>query len=240
MQIFLPYKIIMTVLDEWSFHGVKSPLWFVAEGGAFMTMFVSVGSLCSLFASKCSENIRIGAEANFYILTHKEESVVILTSEEDKSPREGGNESKPLLDGGGLPKIPLPKIPESVITLNEYFWCCLSFACNVAMSFLLFFAMFLKIATYTGAISKVAIVAVALYFVFDLDGKVMDSDPKLRPKYRHAVLKQTVEKEHKPMWLLKLAATAKSVIGLLTPCGLAVIVLIAWKSDAEIIGGDSF
>jgi len=139
-----------------------------------------------------------------------------------------------------VPMFPLPVLSHAMITANEYFWCCMSLTCNVLMSFLLFFAMFLKIATFTGQVSEVAVVAVSLYFVFDLDAKVMDSDPKLRPKYRHAVLKQTAENEYKPMWLMTIAAISKAMLGMLTPLGLVSIVLFSWKSDHMVIGGDPF
>ena len=42
-------------------------------------------------------------------------------------------------------------------------------ALNVVMSVALEFCMFLKIATYTGHIAKVAITVTTLYFIFDLD-----------------------------------------------------------------------
>merc|ERR1712093_664645 len=100
--------------------------------------------------------------------------------------------------------------------------------------------MFLKIATYTGNISEVATVAVSLYFIFDLDAKVMDSDPKLRPRYRLTVLKQTLEKDYKPYWLLTMSAVAKSIMGLFTPFGLAMILLVSWKNGDQVIGGDPF
>mmetsp|Transcript_11668 Transcript_11668/g.17517 ORF Transcript_11668/g.17517 Transcript_11668/m.17517 type:complete len:109 (+) Transcript_11668:1-327(+) len=108
------------------------------------------------------------------------------------------------------------------------------------MSILLFLAMFLKIATFTGAVDDVSLVAVSLYFIFELDGKVMDSDPKLRPSYRRAVLRQTIEKPYKPTWLLVIAGMCKSFMEHLTPLGLGMIILISWKSDSFTIGGDPF
>jgi len=245
-----------------------------------MTMFISVGSLCNLFALKCAENIATGAEANFYILTHSEHLDVPSNVDGCSPPyssramhrvksMERGEvstayEAVALIPGSysehdttaldpqatNVNDMAVSLVPQSMvskmiigpktITLNEYFWCLFSMTMNIVMSFLLFLAMFFKIATFTGQVQDVALVAVSLYFVFDLDGKVMDSDPKLRPKYRHAVLKQTVEKEYKPQWLLRVGAVSKGAMSMVTPIGLMMIVLISWKSDDQVIGGDPF
>lgn len=44
-------------------------------------------------------------------------------------------------------------------------------ALNVGMSLMLEFAMFLQVATYTGHIADVAVTAVSLYFIFDLEDR---------------------------------------------------------------------
>lgn len=251
MQLYLPFKIIKNIFLEWTFHGYKSPLWFLSNGATFVTMFISVGSLCNLFAAKCAENIRSGAEANYFILTHGEPHAVVAAdaanAQHSPLPQDDADaDSRSLalipmeVPKLTMPSLPMPTLPPCIITANEYLWCCLSMACNIMMSFLLFFAMFFKIATFTGKIGDVAVIAVSLYFVFDMDAKVMDSDPKLRPKYRRAVLKQVVEKPYKPTWLLVIAATSKLMLGMLTPLGLASIVLFSWKSGDVVIGGDPF
>lgn len=62
-----------------------------------------------------------------------------------------------------------PKLPSLAVQLNALFWCNVSMALNVGMSLMLEFAMFLQVATYTGHIADVAVTAVSLYFIFDLE-----------------------------------------------------------------------
>ena len=62
-----------------------------------------------------------------------------------------------------------PVISERTVQINEFFWCNFSMVLNVTMSLMLETCMFLKVATYTGRIAGVAITAVSLYFIFDLD-----------------------------------------------------------------------
>jgi len=215
MQLFLPYSIIKGTLKQWEFVGIKSPVWFAMNAGVFATMFAALGSLCNLFQGKCAESIEVGLGANFYILTHK-------------GP-----------DGAPTPEKGSPLWGPTLIKINEVFWCTFSMVMNISMSLMLELAMFLKIATYTGAIDKVAVVAVSLYFIFDLDDKVMESDPKLKPKYRRAVAKQTQERDEKPKWLKTLAYFMIGVSQLMTPIGLFSIILFAWRnaSTGHVIGG---
>merc|ERR1712194_70358 len=70
MQLYLPTKIIFGILDHWHYNGIKSPFWLLFNGVAFITQFAALATLCRLFQQKCSENIRVGADANFFILTH--------------------------------------------------------------------------------------------------------------------------------------------------------------------------
>jgi len=234
MQFFIPYKIASDVLHQWHFHGVKSPLWFLANAMHFGMMFASLGSICYIFAGKCRESILNGAEANFYILTHKEKTPVAA--------EQGADEERTSLldvDGAGS-AAPATVAPEWLTRANEYWWCCLSMAMNLVMSVILFAAFFLKIATFSGRMDEVATVAVSLYFVFELDDKIMESDPRIRREYRAAVLRQTEELDYKPTWLLAVAGLSASCMSLLTPLALAMVVLISWKSDELVIGGDPF
>jgi len=230
MQIYLPTKIIKRVFMDWEFNGIKSPLWFVQNMFTFVTMFTALASLCNLFAGKCSTNILNGAEANFFILTHKEPD----------SAREARHKSSDDSSGGYMSLLNKPKCPDWAISLNETFWCALSMVMNVSMSMLLQICMFLKVATFADTMEHVALVAVSLYFVFDLDDKVMDADPKLKPLYRRNVLRQTEEREGKPKWVNRLAGTAVLLLKSSVPVGLLFIILSGWKSKTSsvIIGGD--
>lgn len=129
-----------------------------------------------------------------------------------------------------------------MVMVNEYVWCTFSMVMNISMSVMLQLVMFLKVATFTGTMESVAVVAISLYFVFDLDTKVMEIDPKLKPKYRRQVVAQTVERDYKPMWLMKMAAVAIALVRATVPFGLLGIVLFSWRhrETGMVIGGDPF
>jgi len=297
MQIYLPCGFLNDIFSEWKLDSIKSPIWFLTNAGSFFTMFASLAAICSLFASKCSDNIRRGAKANFYILTHEAPAAVAPVS----SPEDGGllggllggaaaaatadvasvqtelatslltkppmptSTAMPdiasaqsklsaslLIKPPALPDVasasklaaslPMPTWPPLVITINEYFWCTFSMIMNISMSMLLQLVMFLKVATFTGTMESVAVVTLSLYFVIELDKKVMESDPKLRPMYRTQVKAQTVEKTYKPMWLKKIASFSMGLMNETVPLGLLGVVLFSWKNlnTGMIIGGDPF
>merc|ERR1712032_1116534 len=102
-------------------------------------MFAALGSLCNLFAGKCSRNIQVGANANQYILTHSSPPGSVRTVT------------------GGTP-LPKPNLSPQVISFNELFWCGLSMVMNILMSVMLQLVMFLKVATFLGKPSEVALV----------------------------------------------------------------------------------
>jgi len=218
------------------------------NAGTFATMFGSLAALCHLFAARCSENIRRGAQANFYILTHAKAPRSDIES--TQLPLSSDNEGKRLLSPREIKRnpshehlgLPVPTWGPRVLAFNEYLWCTFSMVMNISMSVLLQVVMFLKVATFTGTMESVAVVAVSLYFVFDLDSKVMESDSKLKPKYRRQVISQTVEREYKPMWFLRMASVSIALVRSSVPIGLLSIVLFSWRNRATgmVIGGDPF
>jgi hypothetical protein len=231
MQVYIPSKIVRHTRDDWEVHGVKSPLWFLSNATIFLSMMAALLSLCNMFAARCSRHIMNGCGANFYILTHRH-------------PLKGGAYSKLNVEGDAPARDPVePSLFErspNLARFNEYFWCCTSMVTNITMSIFLQLAMFLKVATFTGAIDHVAVVAVSLYFVFELDSKVLDGDPALRARYRRMVLKQTEEREYKPTWLCTLAMLADQFLQISVPFGLLAIVMCSWKNQHSgyVIGGD--
>lgn len=72
--------------------------------------------------------------------------------------------------------------------------------------------------------------------------RVMEADPKLRLRYRHAVATLTEErpKDQHPRILPVVASFCGACINSTVPLGLIGIVLLAWKniSTGFIIGGD--
>lgn len=223
MQLFLPYSIIKGIFKEWAILGVKSPVWFALNAMTFITMFAALGSLCSLFQGRCAKSMEDGLHANFYILTHK-----------------GPGGARSPAPGGGVAFKGASSFGPTAIRVNEMFWCVLSMLMNISMSLMLQLCMFLKIATFQGAVDQVAVVAVSLYFIDGLDDKVMRSDPKLRPRYRRAVAKQTEEREGpKPKWLKTLAFAMIGVSSAAVPVGLLCIILLSWQNQntGVVIGG---
>jgi len=301
MQLWMPFQIITNTFKRWRWLGIKSPLWFLANAGTFVAMVTALGSLCGMFAARCTSHIYRGAEANMYILSHYnpgendskrssirssmssqqaplhldhwEASVPSLpasTSLERVARVAGAQET---LDGAyttinegigtatgtvnkGIDtvnkgindayatysRIEKPRFSRWAIDLNEFIWCNVAMSLNVLMSVMLEFCMFLKVATYTGRIGNVAMTAVSLYFIFDLDDRIMEADPKLRQKYRRAVAAQTEPKlkEHHPWMIPTIASLSAAFVNLTVPIGLVGIVLIAWKreKDGFVIGGD--
>jgi len=323
MQAYMPAKIIWEVFAEWTCIGIKSPLWFINDGVAFMTMFASLGALCNIFQGRCSKEIKVGAEANYYILTHYEPEApvgseraqytlldtlraVAARPEDAEAPRARSllrdmgasptappqqNALSPFHEGvtftppdtrraqpsGGLESsdphhahsgpdsafhaapsgyshvsqghdrrssaFPTPAVPAQFIRTSELLWCWLSISLNIAMCLLLQVAMILKLSTFIGHIDDVAIEAVALYFIFDLDTKILESDGYLRLLYRRNVVKRTLEileEEKGPAKrLFGFADLALKATSTIAPLGLWSIILLAWRNNASglVIGG---
>lgn len=133
-----------------------------------------------------------------------------------------------------------PDLPDWAIMLNEYVWCYFSLTMNCMMSILLMGCMFLKVYTFTGAIDHVAVITLSLYFVFDLDDKVMQSDPKLRPMYRRTIVKQSELRDTQPRYIMPLGAVAVGISRMLLPVGIVCLVLLGWRnvSTGVTIGSD--
>jgi len=139
--------------------------------------------------------------------------------------------------------VPKPIMPPLFIKINARIWLSISMIMNITMTLILQGVMILKVATYHEKIQDIALVCVSLYFIFDLDHKVMETTPNLRVNYGHAVQKLTFHQFFDPAWMNRLGLTAIWLSRLLTPIGLYIIVLLAWKSKIQpgvFVGGDMF
>jgi hypothetical protein len=139
----------------------------------------------------------------------------------------------------------IPQPSEWIIDLNEKFWIIVGMTVNIVMSFGLVLCMYVKVATFTGDMSDIAIVTVALYFVSDLDEKVLEANPKMKKTYAKMVLAQTERNDANPIWIKKVIGIAVHTLEASVPIGIAFICLFAWKGlDAHgqdlVIGGDPF
>jgi len=248
MQFYLPINILMAVFKQWQFNSIKSPFYFIYNAGSFATQFAALGSVCTLFANKCASVIEKDASAFYYLLSHDEPEG---NAEVEAAPASGASKVDPLLAksdpkaaaaAAAMSKLPKIEVPQWLLTRHEQFWGFLNMLISCVSAVLLMLAMFMKVATFTGDIMNIAVIAVSLYIVFDLDDKVMDSDPKLRPRYRRTVLKQTELLEKDPLWIKRMASFTVFWIKASIPLGLLMIVLVSWKSTSNglVIGGDPF
>jgi len=270
MQLYIPLSIIGGVFAEWQYAGFKSPMWFATNFWSFLTMLGGLGTLCHSFKSYCEHLVLNDAKANVHLITHDEPEGA--SQDEDAQPEDqdedrdaetgGGNDmSKPLLDTKNpgkavdeaegaamaaakseLEHLLKPELSEFWIDVNEMFWCYVSACMTLMMSILLEACLILKVCTFTGAPEKVALIAVALYFVVDLDKKVFDADPRLKTRYMRAVLRQTIEKpEKRPRMLCVCASFALILVRFASTIGFICIILLAWRNqDGHVLGGDPF
>jgi hypothetical protein len=273
MQFYLPYNILTNIFKQWHYNGVKSPLYFGMNATVFFTQFAALGNVCHIFASKCAEVIEGDAQAVNFLVSHREPAAELLKDEEraagmtdggqediNAELNKVGEEAAALAEKLGLssklvpllgnnakpdPNAPSVEIPSWILEWNEFFWCVVNISLTCFSAIVLMVAMFLKVATFTGDIMNIAVVAVSLYFVFDLDDKVMQSDPKLKSRFQKVVLKQTEKVENPPTWIKSICAHTVQLLELSVPFGLMGVVLISWKGMGPdgapiIIGGDPF
>ena len=306
MQVNLPLQILTDTLSKWELNGVKSPLWFIANLAFFATTFATLASICNIFRGRVEGYICRGAEANYYILTHRaaatseERQVVRLLGEKEperkeftasdmaemepmlaKTDAESAMPSSPLIPqlsllsqawqaakyflswqfsctccgkvgysamGDAAVAAELNELLSSsrdvisiILRVNEVFWCSLSQLMSVVISLLLLACMFVKVATYTGDIGNIALVAVSLYFIFDLEERLFEAHPKLRTSYRAALKQQVILRQPR----LPARAMLQAAIGSLwlcrfvAPFGIYGIAAVAWKNTKTgfVIGG---
>lgn len=252
MQLFLPFNIMSHCFRMWHFDGIKSPLYFVMNGSSFFLQFGALGNVVALFASKCAAVVAGDAVACHFILSHKEPTATAgkaapASGEDSKEPTAtAGKDSKvtPLLESAEkgqskssqgkiaqLEEKALKKIMPSqrLLDWNEYVWCLLNIFVTNVSAVMLMIAMYMKIATFSGDIINIALVTVSLYFVFDLDDKVMDSDPHLRGRFRGEVLKQTEATGKDTLWIKRSSSLVIGLIKASVPLGLLMIIVISWR-----------
>jgi hypothetical protein len=239
MQLYLPINIMRHCFKQWHFNGVKSPMYWVMSGGNFFLQFAALASVCTLFAAKTANVIEIDSMACYHLLSHDPEA----DHSEDAASKPSAADSKvaPLLEAGNAPsaasleKEVITKLeakivpPQWLLNWNEFVWCLVNMFVTCISSVMLMLGMYMKVATFTGDTMNIAIVTVSLYFVFDLDDKIMDSDPNLRPRYRRMVLKQTVKTTNDPRYLKVMASFTVGLIKATIPLGLLMITVVSWR-----------
>jgi hypothetical protein len=129
--------------------------------------------------------------------------------------------------------------PQWLLDWNEFVWGLVNtFVTNVS-AVMLMIAMLMKVATFSGDIMNIALVTVSLYFVFELDNKVMDSDPNLRGRFRREVLKQTEDVVPPPrvaMLVKQASSLTIAFINAMIPFGLLMIITFSWRQVLDAAG----
>eukprot|EP00929_Paragymnodinium_shiwhaense_P014919 TRINITY_DN122906_c0_g1_i1.p1 TRINITY_DN122906_c0_g1~~TRINITY_DN122906_c0_g1_i1.p1 ORF type:complete len:543 (-),score=41.67 TRINITY_DN122906_c0_g1_i1:403-2010(-) len=252
MQLYLPYSFIRETLAFWQYRGPKSLFWLSTNFGQFAVTFAALGELASIFFGKARSHFIKGAKANNFILSHKNPYRGATTYEEVETtsptalmtPRVDGRTPRDLvLMGSGRPDWALT---DKLFRGQQYFWCILSMAINFMMSLLLPCVFLLRAATYQGDVAGIAVQITALYFVFDLDTKIMESDSSLQVRYRYVIKRQKAmglrpESEH-PKTMTRVVGITQLVMDFSVKYLLLFSLGSAWQggADGQVIGGNPF
>eukprot|EP00927_Polykrikos_kofoidii_P051323 TRINITY_DN45112_c0_g1_i1.p1 TRINITY_DN45112_c0_g1~~TRINITY_DN45112_c0_g1_i1.p1 ORF type:complete len:553 (-),score=80.07 TRINITY_DN45112_c0_g1_i1:27-1625(-) len=284
MQLYLPLTMVSQTINTWEFMGAKSPIWNFRYGLSFLTQAAALTSLTKLFQERCANNIRTGARANYFILSHLEPVRPPMNEEEEKEfydviPRvtlssklalalsifssrpqkyaeEVGLKTLPFggkrvyravkeaIKTGDVTKaLPPPVLHPFLVKMNALVFCWLSMFLNVAMSLILQIVMTLKVATFQGDMTGVALISVSLMFVFDLDKEVIKANPRLQFWYRRKVSNLTFHQFFDPSWMNRIGLLGIYVSAWLMPIGCMTILFTSWRNTIDpsiVIGGDEF
>jgi len=226
MQIILPYQLMATIIARWEFKGIKSIYYFAEDLPKFLTAFVSLAALCGVVQGKCIKSVEDGARANLYILTHEQPDADDVAAPAPQDNAGQGGVMNFFRPGAVAPQRRLRQAAASAVKI---FWCTLSMTANVVSSLMLQTAMYMTIATFKGSVNDAALATVALYFILDLDDKIMEANPQLRKLYRRHVMRSTVETEDEPRYIKRAAGGMRILSEMMGPLGLGAIILFAWQ-----------
>lgn len=237
MQLYIPSSMLSQVLAEWEFHYLKSPIWFLTNAWDFLTVVIGLGMLYNLFASRCIEHLLSSVEATSYILARKH--IGVLQSGLDRKDQRTKDE-----DIQGLVLLILEPSIEFGARANALLWSCLSMGTSLYAAVLLQATLLLRIATFTGSVEHVILVAVTLYFVLDVDRRMLDSDPRLRRSYHKHISSLELEGEdaqeaRHPSCIVRLVAFLALVLRCVMPLALLAAALTAWRQrgSGQVVGG---
>jgi len=164
----------------------------------------------------------------------------------DATPRP--SDQAPLIGGAVRPDWALG---DKLFRAQQYFWCCLSMFINFVMSILLPLVFLLKCATYTGDprtgadIAAIVVEITGLYFVFDLDYKIMEADSSLETRFRYVIRRQKAlglrPPEERPQHLTRAVGITQLLLDFSVKYLLVFALATSWEAkDGTIIGGIPF
>eukprot|EP00929_Paragymnodinium_shiwhaense_P120659 TRINITY_DN92654_c0_g1_i1.p2 TRINITY_DN92654_c0_g1~~TRINITY_DN92654_c0_g1_i1.p2 ORF type:complete len:114 (+),score=19.12 TRINITY_DN92654_c0_g1_i1:2-343(+) len=99
----------------------------------------------------------------------------------------------------------------------------------------------LRAATYSGDVAGIAIQMTALYFIFDLDTRIMESDAGLELRFRYVIKRQRAmglrpEAEH-PRLMTKVVGITQLAMDFSVKYLLLFSLATAWQGADQTIGG---
>jgi hypothetical protein len=220
----------------------------------FVTSFAALASLVKVFKARCTKIIEQSVDANEYLLSVTEKpptktssasTALLLNELEAGQQQEEPSLVQHFLEGFFEP----PPFTPHLVLLNKFAWTLAGMISDVMMSTLLYVAMLLRLATFRGAIEDVALILISLYFVFDLQVKILETNPKIKMVYQRAVLDMTEKYESRARDIVagivkRIAAVMLMLVSLSGSLGLIFIVLVSWLDTADermcVIGVDPF
>jgi hypothetical protein len=228
MQFYLPFCFTKSVLTHWEVAGVKSPFWYMESPVEIMAMMGLIAALSLVMGGRIREHMVVGAEANFYILTHHkpsgEEELANMAADSSEA-------------GQGLSQArrrsKAAKVDERFIDRNELFWCTASTLLDIVVSLLSQVIFIMEVGTCAiDDVEKIVTISIALIFIFEIDDKMMDIDPRNRTRYRREVLRSTEEDDTdaQPVWIKSIAAIAVLVSWLVNIIGVLGYIFIRWRN----------
>lgn len=252
MQLYLPYSMIMQVLDEWTCMGTKSVFWFAVNAGEWVIMFIALAELANVFFQRAKGHFISGAKSNNFILSHKaafrgNELPEYMAMENGQARIITSTTGDPDATHAALNEAtPEWAVDRSMFRKQQYFWCYTSMAINFIMSLALPAVFLMRIATYTGDIASVAIEITSLYFVVDLDRKIMETDGSLQTRFRYLMKRQLAlgqrPEEDKPKVMMKIVGVTQLLLDFSVKYMLLFSLATSWQNNktGQLIGAHPF
>lgn len=113
----------------------------------------------------------------------------------------------------------------------EVMWISLSLVVTVVVATFLQVVVLIKMMVLTGSIEEVALIIMAVFFVNDLDEKVMKGQPLIKKYYWVQVYQHNKKLRHQPLWVKHITADgAVPLAHIILYVGLGLMVTMSWKN----------
>lgn len=113
----------------------------------------------------------------------------------------------------------------------EIMWVSISLLITVVVATFLEVVVLIKMMVLTGSMEEIAMIVMAVFFVNDLDNKVMKGQPLMTKMYRVQCYQHTKKKRNQPVWVKHITTDgAVPLVHVLLYLGLGLMVTISWKN----------